>query len=157
MRKPSISGMLCVAMIALASQAAFAEEAITEAGINDFIAMEKKQMESRNTEGFMALFSEDYTQTSPREGTESKEQIRLKFYNTFNTAKYVLFKPVLISAEISPDGKMATVITDELTKYLVERDGKQRVITYHTAVKSTLVLVSGEIKVSSSEKIRDLE
>lgn len=157
MKNFAVLRVVCIAMTILASPVVLAIEMIDEAGINDFLASEKRLMEAKDADGLMSLFSEDYSQTSPREGTEGKDQVRLKFHNSFNTAKYVLFKPKIISADISPDGKSATVITDEITKYLVDRDGKQRVISYHTAVKSVLVLVGGEIRVRSTEKLRDLE
>lgn len=134
-----------------------AEEMVTSELIEELLLAEMRFINTKNIEGYMALFDKSCIHINPKGDKEDWDEIRLMVYKSFIAATHVLHKTEVQSMVISEDKKSAQVILHNKTKFLLERGRDKFVINKFSESEAMFVLVDGDLKYKSTRFIRDLQ
>lgn len=138
-------------LLLLATSSAWSEDRITHQHIVDLLAKEKKFFQEKNASGLSSIFTDDMTYIDKNKKTSGKEEYLANGYVHFMNAEKLLYKPEIVSEQISKDGCCAEVVIKSVTKVLFVVAELKRVISSNSTHKVIVVLDGGVAKFRSGE------
>ena len=141
----------------LLSQSLYAAaiDKITPQNVQSLVDVQTTSVMQKDIDRLMALFGKDYRQVSsaPSQGQPiTKDELKKIYNSNFMVAKLIISKIDVLDAKIAEDGKHGQLKTHVFTRYLIEVQDKQNILTQEEDWISDIGLENGNLVYLRTEK-----